>query len=62
MNEMFPQISLNHSEFVYNDEIDLPETIEIFRKFNARRKNNQNGNQNGNHSTKRTYGSNNYKK
>ena len=35
--EILPDISLNHSDFVRNEEAETPTALEIFRKFNSRK-------------------------
>lgn len=37
IHEILPYISLNHSEFVRNEDVETQSALNIFRKFNARR-------------------------
>lgn len=35
--DILPYISLNHSEFVRNEEVESQQALDIFRKFNSRK-------------------------
>jgi hypothetical protein len=37
INEILPYISLNHSEFVRNEDSESHSALDIFRKYNSRR-------------------------
>ena len=38
--EMLPYISLNHSQFVKNDQVETTESMAVFRDFNSRKSQN----------------------
>jgi hypothetical protein len=65
--ESLPYISLNHSEFVHNDDVEKDKGLSIFKNFNARRHqyhnhNNGNGNGNNNNNYYKGYRDNNKRK
>jgi hypothetical protein len=38
LNEIWPYICLNYSEFVHYKDIETPKAMEIFKNFNSRQK------------------------